>query len=67
MSRAYEDLQYTVEEWAQDNSRIVEVLARVGSLRLAYATYWAALAARPRSRIILRQKAHELAARDAVQ
>ena len=64
MSRAHENLQYTVEEWAPDNSSIIEVLARVGNLSVAYAAYWAALAARPKRRIVLRQKALELAARD---
>ena len=67
MSRTHEDLQYTVEEWADDNSRIVEVLARVGNISIAYATYWAALAARPRSRIILCRKAQILAKRDPVR
>ena len=42
----------------------IEVLARAGSLSVAYAAYWAALAARPRSRIVLRQRALELAACD---
>ena len=67
MSGAHEDLQYTVEEWTTDNSRIIEVLARAGSLSVAYAAYWAALAARPRSRIVLRQRALELAARDPLR
>ena len=55
MGRAHEDLQYTIEEWAADDSRIIEVLARVGSLNVAYAAYWAALVARPRSRIAVRE------------
>ena len=67
MSRAHEDLQYTVEEWADDSSRIIEVLARAGSLSVAYAAYRAAIAARPRSRIVLRQKALELMARDPLR
>ena len=57
MSRTYEDLQYTVEEWAGDNWRIIEALARVGNISIASAAYWAALAARRRSRIILCRKA----------
>jgi hypothetical protein len=67
MSRAHENLQYTVEEWTADNSRIIEVLARVGNLSIAYAAYWAALTARPESRIVLRQKALELKGRDPVR
>ena len=55
MGRAHEDLQYTIEEWAADDSRIIEMLARVGSLNVAYAAYWAALVARPRSRIAVRE------------
>ena len=46
------------------HSPIIEVLARAGSLSVAYAAYWAALATRPRSRIVLRQRALELVARD---
>ena len=67
MSRAHEDLQFAIEEWAADHSRIIEVLARAGSLSVAYAAYWAALAARPRSRIVLRQRALELATRDPLR
>ena len=64
---ALKGLQHTIEEWAADDSRIIEVLARAGSLSVAYAAYWAALAARPRSRIVLRQRALELAARDPLR
>jgi hypothetical protein len=59
MSRAHEDLQYTVEEWATDDSRLIEVLASAGSLSVAYAAYPAASVARPWSRIVHRQRAHD--------
>jgi hypothetical protein len=47
MRRPPEKLQYAIEEWASDDSRMIEVLARAGSLSVAYAAYWAALAAKP--------------------
>jgi len=64
MARPTEQLDYIIEEWARDDSRPLEVIARAGTLSVAYAAYWAAVAARPKGRIVLRQKAHELAARD---
>lgn len=58
-----EDLQYAVEEWTADNATRLEVIARAGVLSVAWSAFWAALAARPKGRIVLRQKAHELANR----
>ena len=57
MSRPTETLDYIIEEWAPDDSRPLEVIARASILSVAYAAYWAALAARPKGRIVLRQKA----------
>jgi hypothetical protein len=57
-----EELLYTVEEWKLDDSRLLEVVARVHLLTVAFAAYEATVAARPRSRIVLRKQAHEMAA-----
>lgn len=62
MSRPHEDLLYTIEEWALDDSRCTEVLARVHLMSVAWSAYWACVAARPKSRIVLRKQAWELAA-----
>jgi hypothetical protein len=45
------------KQWAADEFRPLGVIARAGILSVAYAAYWAALAARPKGRIVLRQKA----------
>ena len=58
-----EDLRYAVEEWTRDNSRPLEVIARVGDLAVAMSAFWSAAAARPKARIVLRHKARELAHR----
>jgi len=39
MSRPLEDLRYAVEEWAPDNSRPVEIIARVGDLAVAMSAF----------------------------
>jgi hypothetical protein len=57
-----EELLYTVEEWTLDDARLLEVVARVHLLTVAFAAYEATVAARPTSRIVLRKQAHEMAA-----
>ena len=63
MSRHWEDLRFTVEEWAADNKQPIEVIARVGVLTVAMSAYWSAAAARPKARIVLRERAIEIANR----
>ena len=63
MNRPLEDLRFAVEEWSADNSGPIEIIARVGVLTVAMSAYWSAAAARPKARIILREKARELAHR----
>ena len=58
-----EDLRYAVEEWAPDNSRLLEVIARVGDLSVAMSAFWSAAAARPKAMNILRHKARKMAHR----
>ena len=57
-------LTFFEEYGPPDNSRLVEVIARVGDLTVAMSAYWAAATARPKARIVLRQKARELAHRE---
>jgi hypothetical protein len=59
--RPREELLYTIEEWSADNTRLIEVLARIHLMPVAYAAFEATAAARPKSRIILRKQAWELA------
>jgi hypothetical protein len=58
-----EDLRYVVEEWTLDESRPLEVIARVGDLPVATSPFWSVAAARPKARIVLRHKGRELARR----
>ncbi len=55
-----DDLCYWIEEWTTDNTKPLQVIARASILSVAYSAYWAAIAARPRGRIVLRQKALQL-------
>ncbi len=53
----YDKLTFTIDEWSDDGSRIVEVMARVGNFDVATAAYDAALRVRPNRRLTLRQGA----------
>lgn len=47
-------MPFSVEEWLPDGSAIVEVLARGSNYPVACGAYQAAVALRPKARIILR-------------
>jgi hypothetical protein len=50
-----EELDFTVEQWSSDDSRLEEVLARVGHAAIARMAFFEATRQRPGRRILLRQ------------
>jgi hypothetical protein len=55
-----EDLHFELAIW-DERGRLVEVLARIGNLKVARAAFRAAVIARPDSHVLLKQKAWVLA------
>ena len=51
-----EDLHFELGIW-DDHGRLIEVLARIGNLKVARAAFRAAVVARPDSHVLLKQKA----------
>jgi len=54
---AIENLLYAVEIWSDDGNHLIEIIARVSHYEVAAAAYWAATKARPRSYVMLRNRA----------
>ena len=55
-----EDLHFELGIW-DERGRLVEIVARIGNLKVARATFRAAVIARPDSYVLLKQKAWGLA------
>ena len=60
-----EDLHFELGIW-DERGKLVEVLARIGNLKVARAAFRAAVIARPDSHVMLKQKAWVLADSDQI-
>jgi hypothetical protein len=58
---AIEELGFVVEQWSPDESRIEEVLARIGNVMVARIAWLEAVRQRPGRRVLLRQATRVLA------
>jgi hypothetical protein len=50
-----EDLDFTIEQWSSDDSRLEEIIARIGNVAIARMAFFEAVRQRPGRRILLRQ------------
>jgi len=60
-------MDFAIEEWSPDGARLIETLAASKHIHIATAAYWAALRERPKSLVMLRNKALVLAQRGPEQ